>query len=152
MVDEEKKERRGKHGLIRIWIGQRPTRLRGEEVAETVRKINIEATVGGDLDILPLLLLQSQRVFLFSCSCLTLVTLKQAKQANKTSSKVSWHCICYALFFLHAMICDLMLGDRLLVPTHIHVFSMYSHRLRTSYEHVLMSSRSTSQLQRRELQ
>ncbi len=42
------KERKGeKQGLIRGWIGQQPTRLRVEEVAETERKINIEATVSG---------------------------------------------------------------------------------------------------------
>lgn len=42
------KERKGeKQGLITGWIGQRPTRLRAEEVVETGRKINIEATVSG---------------------------------------------------------------------------------------------------------
>lgn len=45
-----------------IWIGKQPTRPRAEEVAETGRKTNMEATVGGERDI-PFLLLHSLTAF-----------------------------------------------------------------------------------------
>lgn len=47
MGDKRRRKKGGNQELIRGWIGQQWTRLRAEEVTETGRKINTEATVSG---------------------------------------------------------------------------------------------------------
>lgn len=51
MADTQNLEEEKTQINVKIWIGKRPTQLRAEEVAETGRKTNMEATVGGERDI-----------------------------------------------------------------------------------------------------
>lgn len=125
-----------------IWIGKRPTRRRAEAVAETGRKTNTEATVGGERDI-PFFTTPFIDDFfpLLSRSCVTLSRKIRLSTASCDSA-------CCALLVPHACLhCDFLPRDQFLAPSHILNFFFFfpspgqSH---TSHAHVFM--RSTCQL------
>lgn len=123
---------------VKIWIGDRPTRLRAEEVAETGRKISSGGYCGWRVRYTVFTTSFIDNLFpLLSHCCVTL----RRKIGSQRRAGIP-HVVPHACFH-----CDFLLTDQFLAPSHIVTFFFFPQpgQSHTSHAHVLM--RSTYQLQ-----